>query len=247
MEIRNNKHLMIKRIFFSCLLCIYGLYIVDIYNVDLMQSVQEEINGFQKVISLTTGSSEFFKVLRNNITFNAVCNIFEGDSEKLIIFYLVFYLDIYKYLSIIITRFIYNDPEDIPIKTEIILKAMDIVPNFFLSFISNHFLVIFFTFLPSITYKEIYNSFMSFYLNIISNAFLTCICVILGVIIIILIWLLLVGIILIELMEIIVLCFIFCVIGMFRGFENLPLWLTIGSLAVSHFGVKIYFIIYSSK
>lgn len=149
-------------------------------------------------------------------------------------------LDIYKYISLFLLFIEIDYERDVSKSAKIVFKIINIITDFFLLFISGHIIFVIFDFLPTISYNSVKDYFMSIYYEIESNVFIVLMCAVFGVLLIILIWLLTVGIIIVELINILVLLAMFYIIGMFYGLDNLPLWFTMSSIPISKFIVTIW-------
>ena len=237
----NQKCFIIRKIIVSLFICLYGICLMNIYEINFLESVKSSIDGLQKVISMVLGTDKFYVLIKDNQTFDTICHIFgEKYNDQKTTVYLILQLDIYKYISLFLLFIEIDYERDVSKSAKIVFKIINIITDFFLLFISGHIIFVIFDFLPNISYNSVKDYFMSIYYEIESNVFIVLMCAVFGVLLIILIWLLTVGIIIVELINILVLLAMFYIIGMFYVLDNLPLWFTMSSIPISKFIVTIW-------
>ncbi len=116
----NTTHFCI-RIIISMVLCLWGVHTIKIYNINLMQSIREQVDGYQQLISLMNASNDFLEALINKYNFN------QYDEMELFWVFTWISITIQTYISKIYEYYLYYKTNDYLN----LLNMISFITNFF--------------------------------------------------------------------------------------------------------------------
>lgn len=153
----NIKREFKSRIIVSLIICLSGVVILNIYNINILQSIYELANSYEQLLGIISGSDAFIKALQNTWLFE---NIYQYAEYEYTDFYLFFInsLFIQELLDFLYREYMLKYSSELSGKDKKILVFINIITNFFLVFISHYFCMILLMILSSFL-EYIYNNF----------------------------------------------------------------------------------------
>ena len=139
---KSQENFFIKKIIVSIIIWLWGIFIIKSYNIDIMQTFIEKINGYQQAISFAYGTDNFLKALRTDNTFNTF--ILHTEKELEVHLFLAMSVTIQNFNAKIYDLYFHYNVRDISDTQDKICSIVFIITNFFLVFVSNNMLVVIF-------------------------------------------------------------------------------------------------------
>lgn len=126
------------RIIISVALCLWGIHTIKMYNINLIQSIREQVDGYQQLISIMNASNDFLEVLINKYNFIKPVN----QDEKIEIFWIFTLISIVMqtYISKIYDYYLNYKTNDYLG----LINVISFITNFFLMFVANDIILILF-------------------------------------------------------------------------------------------------------
>lgn len=134
---QNIRHFFI-RIIISAILCLWGIHTIKIYNINLMQSIREEVDGYQQLISIMNASNDFLEALINK--YNFIKPGEQYDKSEFFWMFTLISVIMQTCISKIYEYYLYH-------KTNHYLGLINIISfitNFFLTFVANDIILFLF-------------------------------------------------------------------------------------------------------
>lgn len=126
------------RIIVSLFICFCGVVILNIYNINIVQSIYELANSYEHLLGIISGSDAFINALQNTWLFE---NIYQYAEYEYTDFYLFFInsLFIQELLFFLYQEYMFKYSLELSEKDKKILVSINLIAKFFLVFISNYF------------------------------------------------------------------------------------------------------------
>lgn len=144
-----NTVIFILKIIISLAISVWGILLIDHYEINVWQSIVEQFDGIQQIVSMITATDTFLKILEKNWIFVSMVN-----WDERMYMYLMLSLTMQSYILEPYQRIINFRLSGCSNFMIHVLEILYFITNFFLIFISNHILIKLFDKIAKIDFKK---------------------------------------------------------------------------------------------